>query len=88
MPVYPPDAKAAKVQGTVVLQATVGKDGHVKTLHIVSGPAMLQQAAEEAVNHWVYKPYLLNGAPVEVTTRINVIFTLADKTTGDKPAKN
>lgn len=88
MPVYPPDAKAAKVQGTVVLQAVIGKDGHVKTLHIVSGPAMLQQAAEEAVNHWVYKPYLLNGAPVEVTTRINVIFTLADKTTGDKPAKN
>jgi len=76
-PVYPVDAKAAHVQGTVVLKAVIGTDGTVKELTVVSGPDMLQQAALDAVRQWRYKPYLLNGEPVEVRTTINIIFTLA-----------
>jgi TonB family protein len=75
---YPPIAKAARVQGTVVLQALLGKDGRVEELHVISGPPMLQQAAIDAVEQWVYKPYLLNRKPVEVETTVNVIFTLSD----------
>jgi TonB family protein len=78
-PVYPPIAKAARVQGTVVLQAVIGKDGQVSELQIVSGPAMLRQAAMDAVKQWTYKPYIFNGKPVEVLTTVNVIFTLGDK---------
>jgi protein TonB len=77
-PVYPPIAKAARVSGTVVLQALIGKDGGIESLHVVSGPAMLQQAALDAVKSWVYRPYLLNGKPVEVETTVNVIFTLPE----------
>ncbi len=78
MPVYPPIAKAARVQGTVVLQATISKEGRITDLHVISGPAMLQQSAMEAVRNWRYRPYLLNGEPVEVETTINVIYTLGD----------
>jgi protein TonB len=73
---YPPIAKAARVQGTVVLQATISKAGTIENLRVVSGPAMLQQAALDAVKTWRYKPYLLNNEPVEVETTVNVIFTL------------
>jgi protein TonB len=76
MPVYPPIAKAARVQGTVVLRATISKEGRITDLHVVSGPAMLQQAALQAVRSWRYRPYLLNNEPVQVETTINVIFTL------------
>jgi protein TonB len=75
-PVYPPIAKAARVSGTVVLQATISKTGTIEGLHVVSGPAMLQQSAMDAVKTWRYRPYLLNGEPVEVETTVNVIFTL------------
>ena len=63
-------------QGTVVLQATISKTGTIENLHVVSGPAMLQQAALDAVKSWRYRPYLLNNEPVEVETTVNVIFTL------------
>lgn len=75
-PIYPPIAKAARVSGTVVLQATISKSGSIENLRVVSGNAMLQQAALEAVRNWKYKPYLLNGDPVEVDTTINVVFNL------------
>jgi protein TonB len=75
-PVYPPIAKAARVSGTVVLQATISKTGAIENMHVLSGPAMLQQAALDAVKSWRYRPYLLNGEPVEVETTVNVIFTL------------
>jgi protein TonB len=75
-PIYPPIAKAARVQGTVVLQATISKTGTIENLKVVSGPAMLTQAALDAVRTWRYRPYLLNNEPVEVDTTINVIFTL------------
>ncbi len=75
-PHYPVEAKEARVSGTVVLQATIGLDGHVEDLSVISGPDLLQQVALDAVKQWVYRPYLLNGEPVKVQTTINVIFTL------------
>lgn len=75
-PVYPPVAKAARVQGTVVLQATISKSGSVEDLHVVTGQALLQDAALTAVRTWRYQPYMVNGEPVKVQTTINVVFTL------------
>jgi len=76
-PQYPPLARQARIQGTVVLQAVIGKDGTVQGLHVISGHPMLTQAAMEAVKQWRYRPYSLNGEPVEVDTQINVNFTLS-----------
>jgi periplasmic protein TonB len=76
-PVYPPLARQARIQGTVVLQAVISKDGSIEGLHLVSGHPMLAPAAIDAVKQWKYKPYFLNGEPVEVETTINVNFTLA-----------
>jgi len=76
-PTYPPLARSARIQGTVVLQALISKDGSIENLHLVSGHPMLAPAAIEAVKQWKYKPYFLNGEPVEVETTINVNFTLA-----------
>jgi protein TonB len=75
-PQYPAIAKAARIQGTVVLQATISKNGTIENLRVISGPPMLQSAASEAVRSWRYKPYLLNGEPVEVETQVNVVFSL------------
>jgi periplasmic protein TonB len=77
-PVYPLIAKAADVQGTVVLEATITKLGFVDQVHVVSGPPMLAQAAVAAVSRAKYEPFKLNGDPVEVETTINIIFTLSD----------
>jgi protein TonB len=76
VPLYPPIAKAARVSGTVILQATISKTGTITNLRVVGGPAMLQQSALDAVKTWRYRPYLLNNEPVEVETTINVVFTL------------
>jgi periplasmic protein TonB len=76
-PQYPPLAKQARIQGTVVLQALIGKDGSIQNLHVVSGHPMLTNSALEAVKEWKYKPYYLNGEPVEVETTINVNFSLS-----------
>ncbi len=75
-PTYPAIAKAARIQGTVVLSATISKTGSIENLTVVSGPQMLAQSALDAVRSWRYKPYLLNGEPVEVQTQVNVTFTL------------
>jgi protein TonB len=76
VPEYPVIAKAAGMQGTVVLQATISKSGAIQNLQVVSGPAVLQQAAIDAVKMWRYRPYLLNNEPVEVETTVSVIFKL------------
>lgn len=75
-PVYPTLAKAARVQGDVVLSAVIDTNGEIKNLSLVSGHPMLVPAAIAAVQQWRYKPYLLNGQPVEVETTITVIFQL------------
>jgi len=77
IPVYPLIAKAARIEGTVILQATISATGTIENLRVVSGHPMLQQAAMDAVRNWRYRPYLLNGQPVEVETTVNVIFTLS-----------
>jgi periplasmic protein TonB len=76
-PTYPPLARQARIQGTVILQAQISKDGSIENLTLVSGHPMLAPAAIEAVKQWKYKPYLLNGEPVEVDTQVQVNFTLA-----------
>jgi TonB family protein len=76
-PSYPPDAKAARIQGIVRLQAVIGKDGTVKELEVVSGHPLLVPSALEAVRQWVYQTTLLNGNPVEVVTQIDVNYTLS-----------
>jgi len=76
-PMYPPLARQARIQGTVVLQAQISKNGDIENLQLVSGHPMLAPAAIEAVKQWKYKPYLLNGEPVEVETTVQVNFSLA-----------
>jgi len=76
-PTYPPLARQARIQGTVILQAQISKTGDIENLQLVSGHPMLAPAAIEAVKQWKYKPYLLNGEPVEVDTQVQVNFTLA-----------
>ena len=77
-PVYPVEAKKARIQGKVVLNAIIGKDGTVENLTVVSGPNELQQSAQDAVRQLTYKPFLVDGDPVEVKTTINVIYRLAN----------
>jgi len=77
-PEYPAIAKAAHVQGTIVLHAIIAKDGTVQDLQYVSGPPLLMKAAMDAVKQWRYQPTQLNGEPVEVDTTIQVIFTLGE----------
>jgi protein TonB len=78
MPVYPAIAKATRTEGTVVLQATISRSGTIENLRVASGPGLLQQAALDAVKTWRYRPYLLNGEPVEVETTVNVVFKLQE----------
>jgi protein TonB len=75
-PLYPPLARQARIQGTVVLRAMIGKDGRIEDLQVVSGHPLLAPAAIEAVRQWRYRPYALNGEPVQVETEITVNFVL------------
>jgi len=81
-PKYPKQALRKKIEGTVELQAVIAKDGSLKELMVISGDPMLASAATEAVQKWRYEPYMLNGEPVEVRTRITVAFTLPNKLVG------
>jgi protein TonB len=76
-PNYPPLARQARVQGSVMLEAVIAADGTIEDLKVISGHPMLVKAAVDAVKQWKYRPYLLNGSPVEVQTQIQVNFTLA-----------
>ena len=76
-PEYPVDALRTRIQGSVLLHVTISKAGDVLTVELISGHQMLAPAAIEAVKHWKYKPYLLNGQPVEVDTQVLVNFTVS-----------
>jgi periplasmic protein TonB len=76
-PTYPPLARQARIQGKVLLQAEISKDGTIENLRLLSGHPMLAPAAIEAVKQWRYKPYMLNGEPVAVETQVEVNFTLS-----------
>ncbi len=87
-PSYPADAKANRISGTVVLHAIINRDGTIQKLDYISGPPELQQAAIDAVQQWRYQPTLLNGQPLEVDTKINVVFDLDHpEAAGQPPAE-
>lgn len=73
-PVYPEEAKKDKLSGSVVLAVHVSKDGVVENLRVVKGPKVFQTSALDAVRQWRYRPYLLNGDPIEVDTQVTVVF--------------
>jgi TonB family protein len=68
-PVYPAEAKQNRIQGTVKLEITIDKEGHVSAVSVIGGPTELIQSATDAVQQWVYRPTLLNGEPVNVLRR-------------------
>jgi len=76
-PTYPPLAKTARIQGSVILNALISKAGNIENLRVMSGHPMLVQSALDAVKQWKYRPYILNGEPVEVETTITVNFNLS-----------
>ena len=76
-PRYSPLALAARMQGTVKLQAIIAADGTIRNLRVMNGPPLLAAPALDAVKQWRYRPTLLNGAPVEVIAEIDVVFTLS-----------
>jgi periplasmic protein TonB len=76
IPTYPAIARATRTSGAVVLQATISRTGTIENLRVLGGPAVLRQAALDAVKQWRYRPYMLNGQPVEVETAVEVDFTL------------
>ena len=76
-PEYPSAARAAHIQGTVVLRAIISRDGFIANLRVLSGHPMLLKAAMDAVSQWRYRPYRLNDEPVEVETQVTVNFVLA-----------
>jgi TonB family protein len=86
-PVYPEQAKADRITGTVFIEAVIGTDGKVVNDKIVrSAHPLLDDAAAEAVRQWEYIPTLLNGEPVEVVMTVNVTFSLRDqKPAGEAP---
>ena len=77
IPIYPQFAVIARISGTVHLVGTIGKDGMIEQIQVVSGPPTLVQAAVDAVRQWVYRPTMLNNRPVEVIAPIDVIFSLS-----------
>ncbi len=76
MPLYPALARAMRLEGTVHLQAVISKSGSVDNIRVLSGPAVLQQASVDAVRCWRYRPFLLNGEPIDVETTVSVVFRL------------
>jgi protein TonB len=75
-PSYPAMAQHLHISGTVRVQATIGKDGKVKSTSVLSGPPLLRQSAADAVRHWLYSPALLDGEPVETETQVDVSFMM------------
>jgi periplasmic protein TonB len=75
-PAYPAVAQSAQVEGSVILEATVGKDGRVQTVRVVRGHALLEQAAITAVKQWRYEPLALNGEPVPFILTVTLNFTI------------
>lgn len=78
-PTYPPLARSARIQGSVVLFASIGSDGTMQNLRVLSGHPLLVGAAVDAVKQWRYRPYILNGEPIEVETEITVNFVLGNE---------
>jgi protein TonB len=78
-PVYPELARISHTEGSVTLQVSITKEGTVAKVEVVSGPALLTRAAQDAVKQWKYKPTIVNGQTMEVITQVRVNFTLGTK---------
>jgi TonB family protein len=76
-PVYPPEALAERIEGTVRLDAVIDAEGNVKSVQVLSGPKQLLDAASEAVRKWHYSPTLLNGMPIQTERQVTIRFQLA-----------
>jgi TonB family protein len=76
IPIYPEEAKSLRIQGTVNIKATIGLDGHVESMQVIDGPILLRQAALDAVNQWLYRPFDLMGQPRPVELVIHIVFNL------------
>jgi protein TonB len=76
-PVYPAIARSAGVQGTVLVRALISPQGHIEQAQVISGSPLLSAAALSAIKEWKYRPYILNGNPIEVETEITVNFVLS-----------
>lgn len=83
-PDYPLEAKLVRLEGTVVLHAVIDRSGEVAQVNAVSGPPLLESAAVDAVKQWQYRPYSMNGQPVDVETTVEVVFAL-DSSRGSRP---
>ncbi len=75
-PTYPANARQARIEGAVQLMATISRNGDISAVKVVSGEPQLAHAAVDAVKQWKYKPYLLNGSPVEIQTQVTINFKL------------
>ncbi len=75
-PTYPANARQARIEGAVQLMATISRDGDISAVKVLSGEPQLARAAVDAVKQWKYKPYLLNGSPVEIQTQVTINFKL------------
>jgi protein TonB len=73
-PVFPAAARSAHVNGSVTMHATIGKDGTVQKVQVLKGNPLLVRAATDAVKQWRYRPYFLDGQPVETETNITINF--------------
>jgi TonB family protein len=76
VPVYPEVAKVDRIEGRVVMETVISKNGFVKRVHVIEGDSRLRSAATEAVYKRLYRPYILNGEPVDVATTVAVDFKL------------
>jgi len=77
-PKYPMEAKKKKIQGTVVLNVKIGKDGTVEDLKVASGPKELQQSALVAVRQWRWRPYEVDGKAAPVETKVQITYSLTE----------
>src|SRR5258708_1111141 len=75
-PTYPGNGRQAGIEGAVQLMATISRDGDISAVKVLSGEPQLARAAVDAVKQWKYKPYLLNGSPVEIQTQVTINFKL------------
>ena len=87
-PVYPLEAKVVRLEGTVVLRAVIDTTGEVAAVGALSGPPLLESAAVAAVRQWQYRPYTVNGQPVEVETTIQVVFSLDGSQQASRPQRH
>lgn len=79
MPAYPSIAKTGRVEGEVILDVVVDRNGRLQSVTVISGPALLRKGAEDAVKQWAFKPYKVDGQPIEIESQISMNFRLGQQ---------